>query len=418
MNFRIHIAVLLFVLVAAGWSMPVLAQATPAPASPSAAAAAPKDPKAEAIRLLGRKQFATACVLLKDSYPEDTRDITVLFLRARCRMGLKDYGTAVDLYEKLVKIEPDSARAKDEYAKAVKLYRAQRQISYFRLETGVTYDTNINSGPQNDQIVLGGVPISLGEEPIQATGYLVSGSAGYIMALDRRLSLTARASASQTDYFHGSDNAVNNFSVSVGPSWNFGRAQFSLSPGYSWQGFAGDAYNSSLDLSGRASLTMEDKATTAAVNFSVNANNYRGVPDKNGISYSISPNLSFKLPQEMTGMMSLILRFENDEKSYYSNDAFGFRFGLTKKLGDKLETNLAYQLTERNYESADGFISTDPRKDEQQVLSTSLTYDISGITGSKSTDLNLRYQYIKTDSNIGIYDLDRHVLIMSISRIW
>lgn len=434
----------LFVLIAAGFVAPAVAQlrappqktetsetvspantATTKDATSAAAVALPQtpalppkpDPKAEAIKLLGRKQFALACLLLKDSYPDDTKDFSVLFLRARCSMGLRDYDRAVDFYERVVKLQPDSDRAKEELEKAQKLWRAQRQIKYLRVETGITYDTNINSGPQSDQIIIGGIPINLGEGPEAALGYVMSGSAGYIYALDKKLSLNARASVSHTDYFHGSDNATDSFSVSFGPTWNFGKTQLSLSPGYSWQGFGGSAYSSSIDLFGRLNVKLPEDSSFF-VNFSANKNNYRTVPEKNGISYSASPGITFKLPQEMTGTMNLILRFENDEASYYSHDAFGFRFALNQKVAKGFETNMSYQLLEKNYESADGLFTLVPRNDEQQVISAGMTFDISGLTSVRSTDLNLKYQFIQTKSNVSIYSLDRHIMTVSVSKIW
>lgn len=433
MKFKFHIAVILFMLVAAGRPLPAFAQAatspvvppsvttpvtTPAPIGATTEEIAEKvrDPKTEAIRLLGRKQFASACLLLKKSFPEDTTDVSVLFLSARCRMGMKDYERALEYYERVVELQPDSDRAKTELAAAQKLYQKTHRIWYARLETGVTYDSNINAGPQTDQILVGGIPINLGQQPINAAGYLTSGSAGYIYALDRTSSLSARISASNTSYFHGNDNNVDNFSFSLGPTWNWGKTQLSISPGYSWQGFGGSAYNSSLDISGRLSHRLDNKVV-AAVNYAVNKNNYRTVESKNGYAVSISPNLSIPLPLNMTGMMSLIMRFENDEVSYYSNDTFGFRFNLTKPFKKGLESNFSYQLVNRDYEAADGFLSTVPRADEQQILTAGLTYDISDFT-AKNTDLNFRYQMIKTNSNIPIYDLDRHVFILSVSKMW
>lgn len=74
--------------------------------------------EAEVIRQLGQGNYAEACRILDQHYPRNTRDVTALFLRARCKMGLKAYKEAIADYESLVTISPDSLRAKQELIEA------------------------------------------------------------------------------------------------------------------------------------------------------------------------------------------------------------------------------------------------------------------------------------------------------------
>lgn len=403
-------------LFTAGISAPYSAWATPPPND--------REIKSAVVQLLGKKYFTAACHLLDKNYPKGSEDSGALFLKARCKIGLRDYKSAVSLYRQIVKMSPDSSRAKEELAKAQILLDAEKKKGrnwFAEVTTGVVIDSNINSGPQSDQILVDGTPITLTGDsgnPVDALGYNVSGFAGYIHSLDATSALVARVIADRTAYLSPSEYDFDTFSTGIGYSKTLSKKnRLFIMPGVTWQALGGATYKTSADMSLRLTSKLDAKNTISA-SIAGSGNNYRnGGRVRSGFNFTLSPQYTRQINDLLSWDLALLARIENTKSSIDSYQSYGFRTGLDFKPLPTLSTNLSYQRTRKVHDAPDVFFSPEARKDLQSVISAGFSWDISKHT-AENIKLNLKQQYIDNDSNISLNSLKRYITTISITKSW
>lgn len=381
--------------------------------------------KAAAVQLLAKRHFMAACHILDANYPKDNEDPGALFLKARCRIGLRDYTTAVSLYRRIVKLLPESDRAREELAKAEVLLNTQKKKGrnwFAEVTSGVLLDSNINSGPQSDQVLIDGTTIILSGNsgnPVEALGYNLSGFAGYIHSLDATSALIARVIADRTAYFHpSSEYNFDTFSTGLGYSRSFSKeTRILVMPGFTWQALGGATYKTSADLSTRLTTKIDQK-NTASLSVSGSGNNFRGSGRaRSGFNFTLSPQYTHKINDMLSWEGVLIGRVENAKNSQDSYKSYGFRTGLEFDPLPTLETNISYQHTHKKHDAPDNFFITDRREDKQHVVTGGISFDISEYT-AENIKLNFKQQYIDNTSNISVYTLKRYVTTLSITKSW
>lgn len=378
--------------------------------------------QAEVIRQLGKGNYAEACGILDENFSKDTQDPTILFLRARCKMGLQSYGDAVEDYERLVTISPDSLRAKQELVEARVLQGksspTKKSKSWFaRGEAGIIYDSNINSGPQSDQVTIVGIPVTLGVVPVESSGYSFQGLAGYVYAFSAKNVWLIKTAVEDTDYFTGGQNGFQSFNLSGGPTFQLAeKVRLSIQPGYTWQSFGGATYNTYFDVISRLSIkTTED--TTHSLRLSFIKNDYKTVSGRDGYVFSANPTVEHKVTENMTVSGTLITRFENTPDSAYSSEAYGMRFNLEQALGKDFKANFGYQKTSRQYDAPEVIYSPSPRHDNQYSNNIGVSWNIEKYT-SPETFINIKYQYVSNKSSLPVYTFNRETTTLSLSKLW
>lgn len=397
-----------------------------------------KDPvQAQAVMLLGKKRYSEACHLLDTNYPIETDDKAVLFLRARCRMGMKHYEAAYHMYKRLSVLSPESARIKNELAAVEKLVaprpapqqvvrtaRAksapakESRIWFARLEAALLYDTNVNSGPQSSEIIISGSPVILGggSAPIDTAGHNISGLWGYLHSIGGTNFLLTKVTVDHTDYFHPGDFAFDSYSFSVGPIYSFGDTRVSLAPGATWQSYAGDAYSKSLDFAGRVTQKINDTVTIAA-RFTGAMNDYLTLEGRDGLTWNLSPSIEIKPSKDTLATFTATGRVDNTESSTYSSDTLGYRINLEHSFTNKVKGSVAYQNNRRSFEGPEIAFSPSPRTDKLNTKTFNLSWDISDLA-SEGVSLNFRYQYVANKSDSPIYSYSRETSTLSIAKSW
>lgn len=416
MKFKLHTAVLVVMLFTAGIFLPSSAWSEPPPAND-------KQIKTQAVQLLGKRQFVSACNLLEKNYPTGTADIGALFLKARCRIGIRDYATAISLYKQVVQLSPNSPRAREELAKAVDLQAQEKKKSrdwFAEVSTGFVVDSNINSGPQSDQIMIDGTPVILtgaSGDNIDAIGYNVSGNAGYIHVIGDTDALIARVAADRTAYFHPGEYEFDTFSTGAGYSRSFNKTtRVLMMSGVSWQAFGGATYKTSADFSTRLTTKIDAK-NTVSLALSGSGNSYRESKSLSGLSFTLSPKYTHILNDQLSWNASLTGRIDNARSRINSSDSSGFRTGFDFKPTPTISTDLSYQQTRKRYEAPDLFFGPNRRSDTQHVVSAGISWDISRYTADE-VKFNIRQQYINNESNLPIYALSRYITTFSVSKSW
>jgi tetratricopeptide (TPR) repeat protein len=408
------------------------------------------EPKYEAMARLALKDPAGACRVLDEHYAQDLLDEDILFLRGRCYAGLKNYPLAVRNYERLSHIRPDKLNVKielgkayaqmGEYKRAKRVYREildahppenlakrleeaiavfdRQQNWYIRTEAGVIFDTNINSGPQNDQIVVFDTPVNLAAsaQSQDSFGYTLTADAGYSHRLNKKTALLLQTAFSRNEYIEGSDFDISNFTIGLGPVFQAGKFRTVLQPNFSWLSLGGDTYRTAFGAVNRSSYQLNDRFE-AALSATAQATSYPSVTGREGTTFIASPEVTYKPDQKTRATVGAIGRLENAEDAIFSNTAWGGRLGLTRDLGPTLRAAAGYQYLKADYDGEQPAFGNIAREDRQQVATARLDWDISKYTYEK-VSISAKYQYIDNASNLAAYRFDRHIGILSISKAW
>jgi hypothetical protein len=381
---------------------------------------------AEVVKLIAKEKYFEACFMLDRYYPADTQDIQALFLRARCNKGQKKFAESIKAYEALALLAPDSARVQQELAEARTLgekHRLEEKNNptkpknwFARLETGVVFDTNINTGPASDEIEILSTPISLGIETVEAPGYTVSALAGIVHVQSPRLVWVAKTSVDYSDYDTDEDYAFFSMNVSGGPTVQFGKAKISIQPGYTWQNYGGSTYNNIADLTTRLTYKTSERLTLNT-RVSVSSNDYEASETRDSTVLSLSQGGDFMFDDSLTLSPSVFGRFESAASKTDSNKMIGYRMNVEKKLDSNFKIFGGFQQSSRGYSEADTTLSTAQRYDTQRATSLGGSFNVGG-TKFPQAFLNLRYQKIENDSNVSVYSHKRDEINLTFSKLW
>lgn len=396
------------------------------------------------VVLIAQQNYDQACSVLDHHFPiQDTTD-EQLFLHARCRMGVGDYQVAQEMYKILQITSPDSEVIQEELELTEKILSPKEQewkdgelqlISnlidpsitgveinqaydskawFAQTEFSTLYDTNINTGPNDETLVLAG------GQPIDALGYKAFGLFGYLNNFGERDFLLTRVTAEFTDYFNGNDNSFGSYSLSVGPIFSRGDTRISLSPGFTWQNYAGKSYSNAIDISGRVTHDLTPNITVGASSVTAK-NTYVALQGYDGFSSRLSPFIEYKNTfndRDTRLQLSAIGKIENAEDDIRSSRTLGGRVDFEHEIVDNIEVNASYQKTKRQFDRPEVFFSPLDRADDQQIKSVGVSWRLGDWFEENDVSIGLNYLNINNASNSPIYSYKRDTTTLSVTKNW
>lgn len=418
------------------------------PASRSDILAQPKFKAAE-FMLAGNMQ--DGCAVLEQSYDlQNTNDTDVLYMRGQCLQGLGRHGEAIDAYERILAINPDAGSVRMHLANAYRqagnmsqargelkevlrlgptekvaanirkaLALTEQQKQWFaEVEGGLIYDSNISAGPDNDQITIFGLPFTLdaASQEEDSLGYNFSAAGGYRIPISPNLGVVAQGSYNQTDYVESDTFDSKSISVSAGPVYKIGMLTLNANLTGAWRALDGDTYSRSIGLNTGATYRINDKTALNATAGAVKQNYVSDSRDGNNLY--LNTGINYKPTENVVLQAGYSVGSDDAEDERYENVRHGPNVGATMKMSKNMIGRLNLSFNHADYKGQDAAFGNEARDDEIYSANARLSYDLDEHLNTDGVSVNFDVGYVRSDSNIQIYDYERHTAIISITKAW
>jgi len=386
---------------------------------------------AEALLVAGDP--AKACIVLDVVYGEATRDLDALLAYAECRQQLGDFAGASAFYRRVLTQQPqadivadrvellDEADAQLEMALAQAVSAATSPVPPPRLSGSVSlnrfYDSNVNGGTSSSTVdaVFAGVPLALTIAPdakgVADSGTAIAGTINYLLPLDQANALAFRAtgSASLLDEQHSESRA----DLGLGLGYLHGGPGYSL--GLDLNGSVtldqDGLDRATLGLDGQANWLLTD-ATTLSATAGVARRHVVGSDANSQWATYAGLGVVHRVTDDITAGARLVASRAAAGSASNSNWGIGPELFIQARLGEDLSVGLNYGISRLAYDDTIALF-TDDRVDIRQQIGVALTYDLDALAPNLA--LNAAYSYSVTDSNIALYDSDRHQVSVGLS---
>lgn len=291
---------------------------------------------------------------------------------------------------------------------------ARRPIRFsFRFE--LAPDTNINSATNARQVTLFGLPFVLDEEARQTSG--IGLSFGGTMRINQPVSDTVWFEATVAlDYldYSGSDFDDLLLSFQAGPTFRFDETRLGVAAIASRRIYGGDPYSRSYGMQVSVTEPITPRLAASGVlayqELEYDQNDARDAGQGTlglQLSYGLS---SYSFARLQAGVSRTVA-----DSDIYSSTAYQLGAGYYREFsaGFSLGLNASYNMVD--YDSAAPLFGVDRREDRQIRLSVDLGLTRFTVFGFSPL---LTYAYTDNDSNIPLYDYDRHQVLIGLRRVF
>ena len=415
------------------------------------------DKKIAAATLMIESKPQEACLYLEKNFDlKSTQDTDILYMHGQCSQANQQYDAAIDAYERILVIKPGAVAVKpnlaelyartnqnkkaeaflselaklesnkigesdQRYAKAlaqITSRKAQTKPWYITTEAGMLFDTNINAGPDDPQIILGGLPFTLptSSQSEDSVGGFFDIGGGYSHALSQSLSVITQARYGNTNYLESNNVDSQYVSASSGVVYRDGQWLYSAGANVYWRTLEHDTYSRGAGGYARAAYSFSDDLS-AQLSLGHTYNNYQ-VDDRDGTTTNAYAGLNHNIDEKTHVSAGLIASHDRTKDERFENTKYGVSAAATRVITPELKLTLNASYQQADYEGREISFGNRTRDDELYNAGVTAYYDISEYTNVSQTALKASAYYTRGDSNIKIYDYDRSTFKLSVSKTW
>jgi hypothetical protein len=393
--------------------------------------------------LAGRPQDAKVILDNLASLHPDSPD--VLFLLADIAVSEQDYDRAIELYRRILVREPNLTRVRLELARTFFLVRDDETAEYhFRLAQGASDlppevaaniekfldairarkdwridltvaaapDTNINTGPDAEIVVIGGLPYRLSGTARRTSGLGLSSSLGgeYVAGLSDTIQMRAggqiwRAEYSGDDF---DDTIANGF---AGPHVLFDQGEVSVLASGWRRWYAGEpyayAFGARIEAGWQPIPRLHLQADLERLEV-----RYDDQPFRDGPVTSLDLSATYGLDARSFIRLIAGVERERTEAAPLRNTALKLGAGYYADLAYGFSAYVEPQVIRTGFDEEDFFFDT-KREDHTLRVRTSLSNRQFSAFGFMPV---FSYIYTRNWSNLDFYDYHRHQFLIGLTR--
>jgi tetratricopeptide (TPR) repeat protein len=399
--------------------------------------------KKQALEYLEQEKFQEAYDVLFRCYESNKDDIETNFLLGQACFGMKKFDDTIKYYDFILSKSPELHRVrlelarayfeKGQYKEAKKEFEAvlatkpppvvgqniQRFLDMIeahkpwtaRVSAGYVYDSNVNTGPTADSVLLFGIPFELAKDLKEKSdsGYAASLFLGHVLPVSRKFAWQSEFSFSHTGYNRYTDKNADILSLSTGPSLRGDNFAFSFPFILEHTEIGSDNYSDAFGVSPQLQFSLTKKLILSP-SLTLQKRQYAANPDRTGTVWSASGLLRYNIGDNSFVQAGYRHTEEDTKRAYLDNKSdsvnIGFYSGLPYGFSVFIQPGISwntYRESEAAFDRA--------RDDLQYTINTNLSKSLG-----KGWNITLGYTYTRNDSNLAIYDYKRNQFIISTSK--
>ncbi|MGE0269442.1 MAG: tetratricopeptide repeat protein [Candidatus Omnitrophota bacterium] len=371
--------------------------------------------------------------------PDDLKE--AYYFLGNCNYQLKELGKAVLYYKKVADISPadhhpllDAGTVylqQGQYAEALKNYKAalkrvgdneaEREKvramilktpgqlkNNFTVSTGIGYDDNVNSGPQDTIHLLYGVvnyTLSSDDKPRDDFYFYNSVTTALKKALDPGTNVFLNAGAYNTTYFSEDEFDSTILSTSLGYQKVFNGKSVTLSPFVNYQTLDESSYqiSSGLNLSGAVRVNERVNVWPSVGWYAQNF--YKDNPrDSNG--FSLGSSASYKINDRTALINSIFFTYNNADNDRFTYNNVFLGASINRTITTHLTAAVGYNLQLFYYDDTDPAFGS-ARKDNGHKYYLNLAYSLKRFFKNDKAYLNFSVSYNDNNSNHSFQENNR-----------
>jgi tetratricopeptide (TPR) repeat protein len=315
----------------------------------------------------------------------------------------KRFKEAKETFKEVVIIDPNSDIALFASRYMETLLKKEEEEKPFKFSLGLAYQYDDNVILRPSGIAVAGI-IADESDTREVTTFTSEYTKRFTDKL--RLKLNYSLYWANQDDLNEYDVLSNNTTVT--PSYYFEKASLSVPIGYNYTMVGGHDYLSSLSVNPLFNLMVGNSYMGQLFfkyqnkNFLKSAANANEKRDSNYYGGGAGLFLFFA---DNKGFLNLRYELNKDDAEGRNWEYVGNKFTATLlvPLFERLKVSASGEAFLQDFENTHTVFGEE-RDDEMYTASCMLTYDLF-----KDTEIQLRYTYVKNDSNIGVYDYDRSI---------
>jgi len=406
-----------------------------------------KDINKEVTKYLQSNEPSKAYNLLEKEYKAGNYDNQTLFLLGTSAKLQKDYINAIKYYEELLERDKGAMRVRLDLASSYyytgNLDKAKELLLIVKssnppkkvgdnidsflaaIEKGVPkswsisfnmgyqYDTNVNAGPDTDTVLMYNLPFTLSDDAKGNSDHAITYGASFNhLKHINGFAWQSSIGASVTDYrkFHNLDSK--SISFSSGATVKKDKVTYSIPvvANISIIGHENRYYSISKGISPQVSYQLEQDLLLSS-SLSLQNKKYYEQPNKESNSITFSPSIRKYIDQSSFVNFGGYLGKENSHTQTSSNNSKGLNLGYYKAFSKKFNIYLGASYSKTDYDGEEVAYSKS-KEDSSKSLSANFNYFIDQI----QSNIALNMSYTKNSSNIEMYDYDRKIVGINLSR--
>jgi tetratricopeptide (TPR) repeat protein len=431
------------------------ALAEPTDIAETASAAKPNSSLAvrkRAVSLMNSGKFAAAFDMLKAAQKDFPDDQDVRFLIGQCALEIKQPEVAISQFEAMLASNPDLPRVRLELARA---YTASRDFDRAREQFGLVMasnpppavgdnvrkfldmieaqrswharaslafvsDSNVNTGPGSNS-VLGGGLTGTGVTGRSDNAWNLIGSLNHVHVFDPHFAWQSDVSVNVLDYSEENASDLAMLSLSSGPTWSLDKYTVSAPLVYDHIDVGHNPYNWSIGLAPQLQYALNaDTQFNGGFTMAWRKHDPVAAQPRNGQVYGVTAGARIRLGDKGYLQPGVRLGREQTEQDYFDNHSWGMNLGYILPLPMEMTLFAQPSVTRASYGAADPFLAgtcngcDNVRRDWLYQF----TVNLSKAYGKTGLSTALGYTYTRNDSNVGLYDYDRHMVTAMLTWIY
>jgi len=409
---------------------------------PGGATAEAVDPFYRAMAQMALGDAARACATLDEHFPDERANADVLLLKGRCLFRTGRYAEAVTAYERLSERRGDIYLVRYELARA---YAAAGSVSAARgefervltlnpppvigvsvqreldalasaskpwsidLSAGYLYDSNVNAGPSTASFQAFGLPFQLapGAQPKDAHGVQFGAAGRYFLELTSDSGILFRGGASTVRY-DDADFDTTTVSAGVGPIARSGPVTVAMEPTLVYQWLANDEERLLGGPTGRVRWAVDNRLQLG-VDAAFYWMDYRRDTARNGELATGNAVVDYALLPDLRIGGGYGVEREHTSDAVLSSFRHGPLAVVSWRPVQTVNLTASYQYQKADYSRRDPAFA-DERSDAIQTVRLGLNWDMRQLTWIDGLELRTEYSWRDIDSNISIFENERHFL--------
>jgi tetratricopeptide (TPR) repeat protein len=273
-------------------------------------------------------------------------------------------------------------------------------------DAGWLYDSNVNSGPDTDTVLMFGLPFHLSKDAKERSDHAFTARAGFnhVTPLNDNIAWQGDYAVSTINYSSVNELDSLLFTASTGPAWRINH-KFTLSAPLvgEWvrYGYDDDYYSYSYGLAPQLRYKLSKKI---ALNLlaTVSDKKYNNNSDKDLVRYSAEPSISWQPDNKSYAKAAVVGGAENSGIDIFSNDLLGAKANYNRQLTERISGSVNASYFDTQYRGKEAAYD-DERRDKSFRVGTRLVYNIKPI----NADVILSASYTNVDSNLELYEYDK-----------
>lgn len=285
------------------------------------------------------------------------------------------------------------------------------------IEVGVGYDSNVNSATSENALTFFGIPLTLDPSSLEISDQFAFTSVGAQINHPIASGTALFGGVDASKRFYNTEEAAENSFVNlqVGESWLRGRNNYSLSLAQLKFYVNDEAYSETSSLIVDVSHLMSE-AMRLSAGFRISELDYETQSTREADQYALNFKASRLFKGKFAPMLDAGLQLgradakQDAHEDIAERDFYALALSSRLILAPTVSANISVGVQNSEYgavQEAFGVV----RNDDIYLAGLDLIK-----LGGKAWSLNARYSYIRNDSNITLYDYERHQYQLSVRR--